>query len=266
MTQPNNQAKTRYPVLYGSSRPFPSIAIAGGFRVTNNVQLISERVERPRQWVITCAPMTANVNPNATPWYAPSDGTGTAPPLGTAPFQALSATPFQVLLGWGAGGVRSQTRFDYPVQGGTFGLLADTLDLNVIDPSAAAVTLTSLDYVPWFAAFMVPGVPSGRTTMRYTDVVSADLAPGASAFYSIKPFAREVWISNLTLAAAAQRFQVRFLDGAGVGLWNTYRALDNGDLPQAIPVSSGACFMEVTNLAANVSNMQFRPMWNIELS
>lgn len=261
-----SKTASRYPVLYGSSRPFPSVAVAGGFAVTNNVQLISERVQFPRQWVITCAPMTRNANPNAYPWYAPDDGTAVAPPGGNVPYQALPAVPYRIRLGWGAGGVRAQSEFDYPVAGGTFALLADTLDLNVVDPVQGSVVLASLDDVPWFAAFMVPGAPAARGTMRYTDVVSADLSPGDVCLYSCKPFAREVWISNLNAAAAAQRYRVRFIDGAGVALWQTFRALDGDGVPQPIPVPSGCVLMELQNLAASAANMQFRPMWNIELS
>lgn len=260
-----------YPVLYGRQSEFPSTPVLGGFELTNNVQLISERIDRPQQWVITLAPITLHKAVGVTPWANTLDGVVGALPVppanGNIPNAALGSLPFRVLLSWGAGGVRYQTSFDYPVGGGTFGVLADTLDLNVIDPNSAKTLLADLGLSPVFAASMVPGVPSGPSTMHYLDATtSASIGIGNFAYWSVKPFARHVWLTNDVEANAAIDYQVEFVDGGGQAAWGSFRVQDGRSIPQPLPVPSAAYALKVTNLTAGGAGLIIRPLWVIELS
>lgn len=261
---------SRFPVNYGRQSGFPSTPVIGGFQLTNNVQLISERVDHPQQWVITLAPITLQRAVGVLPWLATFDGqVGVLPPTvpNNVPIVGVPSVPFRVLLAWGAGGVRYQTVFDYPVAGGTFGLLADTLDLNVVDPVLGTTTVTTLDDTPVFAAFMAPGSPGGHCTMMLSDrSSSAGQAIGQFAFWSIKPFARRLWMTQLVYANANVPYLVEMSDAGGTPLFASAQVTDGRSFPQPIPVPSGSALLKVTNLAAGGAGQIFRPLWEIELS
>lgn len=257
----------RFPVNAGVQRPFPVAPVPGGYAVTQNVQLISERVAEPRQWVITLSPITLQKGVGVVPWANQIDGVVaiTAPAfvagMGNVPYPSLPAIPFRVALNFGAGGIRNHAEFDYPVGGGTFGITADTLDLLVFNPQGnPVVTIPDANDVPVFGAMMVPGAPMSPSSLTLTDVNgNADNGPGESVLWSVKPYARHVWVSQLHNSGSGGLFNVIFYDASGLPLWNTLRAVDT----VRVPVPSGACFMTVVSIAGG---QLFRPMWEIELS
>ncbi len=259
-------AKREYPSNYGRIAPFP-VDTTG--RVTGNVQLISERVGHPSQWVITVTPMTLAGSRGVIPWRSPVDAQVNQLPVGafvgTVPAAAQQSLPYQLDVSWGAGGAINRARMDYPLAGGTFGLLADMLDVNVISGSSALVL--SPENVPVFGAFMVPGQSSSESTMRFLDAPSSVAqAVGDFAFWAVKPFARSVYITQLEPSNAAVAYSVEFLDGAGSVAWATFRAVDGTSVPQPLPVPSSSVYMRITNLTAGLAGQRFRPLWTIELT
>lgn len=253
------------PSNYGTRASFPFVPVAGGFSANNNVQLISARANQPTQWCVTLQPLN-NFGAQQVPWFAPWDGTATVlPNPGSVPIVGPS-TPYRVTLEWGAGGVRSSAVFDYPYAGGVFGIVADTLDLNVADPTNGSTVYASTAEIPVFGAFMVPGSPTNPAPMHMTEVPSGALAAGAQVVYSIKPYSRGLWVSQLIPANAAVRYSVEFLDLAGTPLWATYRAVDGDSVPQPMPVPGGSVLVRITNLTAGGAGQQFRPLWEMGFS
>jgi hypothetical protein len=257
-------SRTQYPVNYGRTAQFPTVPAPGGFLLTNNVQLISERVASPRQWLVTVLPITLARAVGIVPWLAPWNGIpGALPVAGDVPWgSSLASRPYRVGLAWGAGGVRSLTEFDYPANGGTFAVVADTLDLNVYDPVSGTTVIPDAGSAPVFGAFMAPGTPAYTSRMTFLDV-TANVHLAEVAYYAVKPFARRVFISQSEATTAATPYIVEFLDAGGnvvLGDLST-NAADVAELP----VPCGSTIMRVTGTAGGAGHF-VTPVWEIELS
>jgi hypothetical protein len=254
---------------FGQSNSFPSTPVGATFVSQNEVQLISARVKKPTQWTITLQPMV-RTDATTIPWAtAGVDGqVGVVPtPANTTAPVLVPSTSFRCVLRWGAGGVAGETRFDYPYAGCVFSIVADNVDLKVIDPASATATYASQGQVPRFGAFMVPGTPGDVDPLTFGDVQSStSQAIGQVAYWFIKPYARTVRINQLLIANAAQAFSVEILDGGGVPLVASFRYLDTGNGPPELPVPAGAEYLRVTNLTGGGGGQVFRPIWTIGLS
>jgi len=180
-------------------------------------QLISARLSHPRQWVVTLMqPVTSRSGVN--PWISTFDGAA-YPPVGvnifTAPVLPVG-TPMLVALRWGAGGCAFETLFNYPAGGGTFGVVADTLDLNV-GFHGAALSYGDLLDVPVLGAFMVEGTAADPTPLRWRELGDPGLAGlvvianGSDAFWAVKPYARRL---RIITADQLTRYRVDWLDTA----------------------------------------------------
>lgn len=170
--------------------PFP--APPGTFLLKSTQLIRAQSKEHPRQWMVTMMPPTtqSGVLPYMSTFdagpYVPGSGDYSAPVLPDV-FAAL-----QVALDWGAGGIRYQTRFDYPAIGGTFGVVADMMDVNVqLKPSVGQPIAYNPEDVPVVGAFYVDGAPSDPVPMSWLESPQ-DLAPegGNDANYSVKPFSK----------------------------------------------------------------------------
>jgi len=249
---------------YGSRNRFPVSPAPGGFSTNNNVQLISARVVDPIQWVVTLQPMVQS-GFQALPWDAPWDGAALLPITGHVP--QSDSIPYRVRVTWGAGGVRGDAFFDYPVAGGSFGVVADTLDLSVFNPTLVASVYATEEEIPVFGAFMVPGVSTNQLApMNFADVPQSFAAGiGDVVRWSVKPYARRVWISQLLAPNAAVRYRVSFPGAGGNDWWNSYRVLDGDSIPQPIPVPNGTNHLRIENLTGGGGGMMFQPLWEIQL-
>lgn len=258
---------------YGNRATFPAVPVAGGVQVQGNVQLLSVRPAIASPWTVTLEPATKTGNPGTVPWFASFDGT-TAPPAHSGPGTNFSApvnapNGYKCILEWGSGGVRQRAVFDYPMAGGSFTVFCDTLDLQVsgADPTQTYAVPTDL---PTFGAHMVPGAGGGgRAGMRLNDVIQLTVAPaGTTRFWSVKPHARWLWVSQLTQANAAGLYQVDFDNfAAGVGLAPTTNlgqdAGSTNSISTPIPVPPQATYVALTNRSA--ADMLWALMWEIEL-
>lgn len=178
----------------GRAQPMITTPAAGGLVTLNDTQLISARVDQPTQWLIT---VLQAAKPNApTPWVSNFDGspyTGAAQ-LGapTVPQQAgIPLSALQMRIRWGAGGVRYQTAFDYPVAGGAFGVTADMVDIDVTLRSGIAQQAIDPSQIPVVGAFMVPGQAADPSPLRWLEADTA-IAQLAGASWSVKPYARQL--------------------------------------------------------------------------
>lgn len=188
----------------GYLTPMATTPQAGGLVTLNDTQLITARVNEPRQWVITMAQVGRAGNPQG-PWLQNFDGT----PYNnvTAQFGApvtpqqpgVSLSMLQVRVSWGAGAVRFSTAFDYPLMGGSFGLTADTVNVDVTLHSAAAQTPILPATVPVVGALMVPGQAVDPTPLRWLEP-EVNLPANSGATWSVKPYARKVHIVAPTCA------------------------------------------------------------------
>jgi hypothetical protein len=181
--------------------------------IAQPTQLISARNLQPRQWVITLAQVTKGED-GTTPWqFAEGNTVGIAG--STAPVIPGPSTPGQALtvdLRWGAGGASFNALFDYPLSGGTFGLTADTLDLNVrfrLQPPAPYAALAD---VPSVGAFMVPGIETSELPLRWFDNAIGGAAAATPYFFTVKPYARRLLINIIANSAGAR---LHFLDALG---------------------------------------------------
>jgi hypothetical protein len=238
---------------YGSRNRFPSVPAPGGFSVQQNVQLISARVVDPCMWVVTLQPVTRFAS-QVWPWDAPWDGAALLPITGTVP-QNISAG-YKVRMTWGAGGVRGDAVFDYPMAGGSFQVCADTLDLQVFDPTNAVEIFPTEADLPVFGAFMVPGVSSSGAGMRLNDVPqSFAAAPGNTARWSVKPYSRWLYVAQRDITTLGN-YEVRFLAAGGNEVWNSGTAngagSSNGSISghQPIMVPPQATRVDLTNNGA----------------
>jgi hypothetical protein len=111
-----------------------------------------------RRLVVTLAPIQRQGSPQ-TPWFGtpanPAGRTGT--PIGSG-YGAPNVGRAFIRLQWGAGGVSQQTVLEYPVIGGSFGIVASNVKIDVwvqVDPTQ---WVTSDDF-PVFTAWVGPGEP-----------------------------------------------------------------------------------------------------------
>jgi hypothetical protein len=218
------------PGNFGTSQAFPSVRDGALVRITNNVQLVSMRVKAPLSWVVTLTPCT-NKGAQQVPWVA-QDWAGipeALPVFGTTPY--VPTNGYKVRMTWGSGGVRSETLFDYPMAGATFGVVAETLDLSVqaSDPSSVD-TVDDESLVPVFGAFMVPGEVIANVAVNRTEEVaqSTPAHTGETVRWPIPFYARELTVWNRSLDNASTLYSVRFENTAGMELLTTWNAQDAG--------------------------------------
>lgn len=231
----------------------------GATFVAQPTQLISHRQNAPRQWVITIA--QALVGPNGvTPWQVPtaSEGSNVAPGPGTEVPRTSGSNPMQVALRWGAGGAAFLSRFDYPLAGATFGLTADTVDVNVVFRDAP-LAYAAMAIVPVVGAFMVPGLAADPSPLRWYDNPGI-VAAGDSGYWSVKPYARRVRV--LISAANAVDSYVAFREGIGGILMQ--QSLIAGRHALEIPVPAQASVFEYFNNGA--VNVSVQVEWQIGLT
>lgn len=253
---------------YGSTNPFPSAPLGGGtFSVTQNVQLVSARVVRPLAWAIMLQPVTRSDFRSTVPWQtAFASGTlGLNPTTPNIPRACIGG--YKVKLTWGAGGVRGDAVFDYPMAGGVFGLFGDTVDLSVFVPTGQPTTVyPDQGSIPVFGAFMVPGTSTG--SVRLTDVEpDAATAVGSSRQWAVKPYAKALWVSS-AFSVGAGLYAVEFLNSAGALLWGTQQGQDAGssnEQGRPIPVPPQATTVRLTNISGG-AGMLWSLMWDIGLS
>lgn len=165
----------------------------GTNRTILETSLIRANIPTPRQWLVTL--MTPTVGNGVTPYRATFDGGAAFPPAGTftAPTLPNPVAALMVKVLWGAGGVRFETQFDYPALGGTFSITADAMDISVLPRSNAVISYTLPNDIPVIGAFYVPGAPVDDTPMAWLET-PVNIAVAASAFWSVKPFAKDVLV------------------------------------------------------------------------
>lgn len=238
---------------YGDRRTFPVSPGMGGVIATNRVQLVSARVEAPRQWVVVHPPIVKAGN-RQVPWLTTLEGQSGAVANPNAVPQSpawggatMSALGFRVELRWGAGAVRFESEYEYPAAGGAFGIVADTLDLDVTDAGGLASTVYPSEAdLPVFGAVMVPGVPQSYAPMRLRDGVSYAVPAGDSAAYAVKPFARWLYVAQLD-GAMHEPYDVWFRGREWAGAsWKMYDVKPD----TRIPVPPDATVVEVVNRSA----------------
>lgn len=243
----------------GRTASFPALAVPGGFRTSNNVQLISARIDYPRTVTVTMLPLVRRGS-MSVPWSFAGDG---LVPTGATVLDPLPIPArFRAKLLWGVGGVRAETQFDYPTAGACFTLTADTLDLDVIDPNAAATLYLNDGEMPVFGAFWVDDAsPNAANAMRWSDVASQSIATGQTAIWTIKPWAR--WLTLCVLDPTAS-VKVSFEDNNGnvVGCNNNVTSRDATHAGR-IPVPAGCTLLRVLN--DNVASQIVVPIWDIQL-
>ncbi len=222
----------------------PSIAV-------QSTQLISARV-RGGQWVMTLMPATT-VGQGALPWFASFDGGATAPTAATFSAPVLPNGPvgagrigaLQCVLGWGAGGAKWETRFDYPAAGATFGLCADRVDLNVQLRFASSL-YTTPGAVPVVGAFMVPGIAANPIPLWWMEAIR-DVASAGPVYFAVKPYARKLKLVAPG-ASANDVWLVSWEDGAaGHTLSEDVVIADAAGMHAIIDVPSQATSVEIDN-------------------
>lgn len=210
-------------------------------------QLISARVDKPRQFCVSIMPPVKASGD--LPYNAPVDGTALYVP-GTglsAPFLPDLTAALQLYMRWGAGGVAYQTRFDYPAHGVIFAVTFDTMDLRAVVRGEQSVLYATEDDVPNVGAFMVEGVPADPTPLAWQEAPGALALVGDSLFWSVKPYARRLRVS----APGSTRITVTFLDTQGAVVFQESAVpVAAGGTPVAdVPVPVAATVVQVTNNA-----------------
>jgi hypothetical protein len=184
----------------------PDPAGSGNLVVTKT-QLIADTDPRPnREWIITVAPLTMQGNPTV-PWNSSFDGTDTTPAPGTN-FSAPNSPDLQCLLQFGSGGVYFSAAFDYPYQGGNFGVSADQVNFGVIiKPGSPDITFPPADVgnLPVVGAFMSEGVSATPTPLRWMELVPGPVG-GSAVYWPVRPYARELHIVAPTATATTDWF------------------------------------------------------------
>lgn len=211
--------------IQGARQRMLSTDIGGGLVRVQRTQLISARVDEPRQFLVTLAQIATEQG--STPWEASFDGyLGTwvppglvfnAPAVPSVSVGGVFSTVLQCNLRWGAGGVSYTAAFDYPVAGGSFGITADTIDINVGFRGNASPGGIEPERVPVIGAFMVEGVAADPQPLRWAESTRA-FAPGEFLWWSVKPYARKL------------RLMCPFAGTVGGMVWGQFYCL-NGPFP-----------------------------------
>lgn len=233
---------------------------AGGFFL-RDTQLISQRVSEPKQWVV--ALRQASKASGVIPWLQDFDGgTYTA---GTSKFGAPnmpssggSYVPLlQATVRWGAGGASWFATFDYPTAGRTFGLVADTLDINIAVKFSQNQNAVAAADVPVLGAFMVPGQPTDPHPLRSLDPIGGIAAINDSAFYSVKPFAKKVHLTLPGATKVSAQFLTTSANGATFGLpsLTLVPAAAGATIDAVLDVPAQAEMLVVTQQAANATTV-----------
>jgi hypothetical protein len=248
----------------GFQTPINTRVITGGFQMVET-SLLRANMPIPRQWLVTlAAPMRG---PQPLPYRATFDGTSTAPDatnFGAPPLVSVGQPleTLQVTLRWGAGGVRSQTAFDYPMLGGTFSVTADSMDVGVTSKYGSAVTFGSAGEIPIVAGWYVEGAPVDDTPMGWSELPCTIAALG-NAYFSVKPYAKELLVS----ITDADQVRVEWQNAAGATL-AVVRVFANvatspGDQP-VLQVPRQAVVARVVNDGASPVSVYLE--WGIGLS
>ncbi len=254
-------AKVEHKAIQGVRQRMLTQARASGALVDLvNTQLISARLDVPRQFIITMA--QATIPNGTTPWEQNWDGAAaigsvfTAPGIPTISLSSVTlAFQLQCIMRWAAGGVSYETRFDYPVAGGSFGVTADQLDLNVFIRPGQQLGIEP-EIVPVIGAWMVEGQAADPTPMRWAE--RPIIANAASTHYwSVKPYARKLHIvAPLTTLITGQFFAVSGI-GATVGL-REFRAQEptaGAGVDTFVDVPAGAEIVSIVNSGSAASTI-----------
>ena len=174
-------------------------------------QLISARIDKPRQFIVTLQqPTKANT---VTPWLDAFNGV--IPYVAGVAFGAPRGMQFlRCKLRWGAGGVAFQTEFDYPSTGDAFGVTCDQMDLTV---ESAIPLPIPIEEVPVIGAWYVEGQAADPSPLRWREL-SAIINAGASLSWSVKPYTRAVRLGFQGRPAAGDT-TITFLDVDANVLW-----------------------------------------------
>lgn len=248
----------------GFQTPVATRPITGGFEMTET-SLLRANWPIPRQWLVTLAPPLRGAQP--LPYRATFDGTATVPTGANfgAPQMLSVGQPLetlQVKLRWGAGGVRSETRFDYPMLGGTFSITADSMDIGVASKYASAVTFGSTAEIPIIAGWYVEGAPVDNTPMGWSELPCGVLA-GADAYVSIKPYAKELLLGM----AGATQARIEWLNAstATISIVRVFPTVIGSPMEQVIlQIPRQAVLVRIVNDSA--ANGTFYLEWGIGLS
>lgn len=210
--------------VIGRRIPLATQPGAGGL-LAQPTQLISARVDRPRQWVITLAQIvkqstgttwafatpTGNTIGEGYKTWTPATNNPSVPTVIAPAFDQDQA--MQVELRWGAGGASFVTRFDYPVNGRSFGLTADTVDLSVVFRKPVSTAYPNAGAVPIVGAFMVEGQATDTRPLSWMEAPVNITAAAAFGYWTVKPYARSVRIR--WNGAGNPNDLVGFIDAAG---------------------------------------------------
>lgn len=199
----------------GFQKRMDTSPVAGGGAQLVETSLLRANFAKPRQWLVTLAPPMRGAQPlpyratfsGVTPGVVPTVGNFGAPPITSVgtPQETLAAR-----VRWGAGGVRSETAFDYPMTGGTFAITADSMDISVAAKFGGTVVFGAQDEIPVVAGWYVEGAPVDATPMAWAEI-PVTVAGGNDVYFAIKPYAKTVTIRADTTGAAVERIQVEWL-------------------------------------------------------
>lgn len=175
-------------------------------------QLISARIDKPRQFIVTLQQPTKVQT--VTPWLDNFNGALAYNPA-VAQFGAPRGMQFlRCRLRWGAGGVAFVTEFDYPSTGGAFGVTCDQMDLTV--DTVIPLPFPVAD-VPVIGAWYVEGRAADPSPLRWREL-SAIINAGAALSWSVKPYTRAVRL-GFQGRPAAPDITITFVDVDGNTLW-----------------------------------------------
>lgn len=216
---------------------------------------------QPRQWLVTM--MAPTIGAGSTPYAATFDGDAYPPAGGdiyTAPLLPDIPAALQVAVQWGAGGVRYETKFDYPALGGTFSVTADAMDVFATVKNPQAIVYVAAN-VPVIGAFFVEGAPVDDTPMAWAEEGINVLAAGAPA-WSVKPFAKELL---LIAEPAITDLRVQWLNTLGTVLSQLdFAAVAGNSYNLRLDVPRQATVVRVTNRGAVAGGVWLE--WGIGLS
>ncbi len=190
---------------------FQGTAVPGNV-LLQPTQLISARIDKPRQFIVTLQQPTKLQT--VTPWLDNFNGAVAYNPA-VHQFGAPRGMQFlRCALRWGAGGVAFTTEFDYPSTGGVFGVTCDQMDLTV--DTVIPLPFPQAD-VPVIGAWYVEGYAADPSPLRWREL-SAIINAGAALSWSVKPYTRAVRLGFQNRPAAPD-VTITFADVDNNTLW-----------------------------------------------
>jgi hypothetical protein len=241
------------------------IGHTSGAPVANPLQLIAWQAPdaHAHRLVITLAPIQRQGSPQTPYFGTPNQGARFGTPINASLSSPTYGNPNVgrafIRLQWGAGGVSQQTVLEYPILGGSFGIVASNVKIDVWCTQDPSLWTSPADY-PVFTAWVGPGEPppNPMPLRMYVQGENNIVAANVTARYGFKStnvvaITMNIGVNNPVAGTYSGQLVFEFCDSSGNPI-DGYNIAAQASAAQFLPVSytfripPNAVAYQITNL------------------